>query len=193
LSSNSECGLVIYNFNDNFASNNNFYFNGLYGLRIYSSGNDNVIYHNYFNNINNANDPYSNIWDNGYPSAGNFWSDYTGVDADGDFIGDTPYNISGGSNQDLNPLMYPDGFISELDSGWNLVSVPFLGWIDKNYITVIGNNSIYSWSEAVNNGVILEFVYYWDSNMQQYLTTDILSTGYGYWMYAYYNCTLLRT
>ncbi|MCK4365728.1 MAG: PKD domain-containing protein, partial [Thermoplasmatales archaeon] len=32
-----------------------------------------------------------------------------GVDTDGDGIGDTPYNISGGNNQDLYPLMYPWG------------------------------------------------------------------------------------
>ena len=47
-----------------------------------------------------------NIWDNGYPSGGNYWSDYAGVDADGDGIGDTPYIIDD-NNIDHYPLMGP--------------------------------------------------------------------------------------
>jgi len=47
-----------------------------------------------------------NIWDDGYPSGGNYWSDYAGVDADGDGIGDTPYIIDD-NNIDHYPLMDP--------------------------------------------------------------------------------------
>jgi hypothetical protein len=44
----------------------------------------------------------THAWDNG--AIGNYWSDYTGTDADGDGIGDTPYNIDV-LNHDRFPLM----------------------------------------------------------------------------------------
>jgi nitrous oxidase accessory protein NosD len=62
-------------------------------------------------------------WDNGYPSGGNYWSNYTGVDncsgpmqnicPSPDGIGDTPYSISGGIYQDHYPLMKP--FVAKVD------------------------------------------------------------------------------
>jgi parallel beta-helix repeat protein len=84
--------------------------NDYYGIQHFMSSGDNSIHHNNFiNNTQNAYDEYSNEWDNGYPSGGNFWDDYNGTDADDDGIGDTPYNISGGDNQDRYPLIEPWG------------------------------------------------------------------------------------
>ena len=87
------------------------------GVDLYYSGSTstNRFYHNKFinNTLDNARDRY-NIWHDGYPSGGNYWSDYTGNDyyhgpnqniSGPDDIGDTPYNISGGTKQDLYPLM----------------------------------------------------------------------------------------
>lgn len=64
---------------------------------------DNKFFHNNFVS-NGVNVIVSGInqFDNG--CEGNYWSDYTGIDADGDGIGDTPYVINE-NNQDNYPLM----------------------------------------------------------------------------------------
>jgi len=82
------------------------------GIVIDSSSKNNVLYHNNFmDNDQNALDTgFFNQWDNGYPSGGNYWDDYTGSDSDLDGIGDTPYYIPGGSNEDKYPLMKPYGY-----------------------------------------------------------------------------------
>ncbi|MBD3407769.1 MAG: DUF3466 family protein, partial [Candidatus Lokiarchaeota archaeon] len=85
------------------------------GIKLYGGANNNLLYQNIIlYNFIQAEDEGSNQWDNEYPSGGNFWSDYAGFDlfhgADqsepgSDGIGDTPYNISGGFNQDRYPQM----------------------------------------------------------------------------------------
>jgi nitrous oxidase accessory protein NosD len=83
---------------------------------------NNSIYHNNFYSLNNntwinENFPFPNFWDNGYPSGGNYWSSYVGVDNYGgprqneswsDGFGDTPYKVNATSgNVDHYPLMKP--------------------------------------------------------------------------------------
>ena len=79
--------------------------NNNYGVYCFRSIN-NKFYHN--NLIDNTYAAYPNgyvqVWDDGYPSGGNYWGDYGGTDSDGDFIGDTPYIIDE-NNQDNYPLM----------------------------------------------------------------------------------------
>ena len=93
-----------------YSSNNNIYNNvvsGNFDKGIYLQfSNDNVIHNNEFLD-NNGGHAYestsSNTWY--YNSQGNYWDDYNGYDeSPKDGIGDTPYDIPGGSNQDLYPL-----------------------------------------------------------------------------------------
>jgi nitrous oxidase accessory protein NosD len=99
----------------------NAYSNGI-GIHVYdqqSHGGYNEIYRNDF--MNNTQfqavdeQYYPNEWDDGYPSGGNYWGDYTGVDnysgvnqdqPGSDGIGDTPYIIPGtATSRDNYPLM----------------------------------------------------------------------------------------
>ena len=89
---------------------------------------ENEIYHNNFiqNAIQVCNyESVINTWDDGYPSGGNYWSDYTGIDVywghnqdlpGSDGISDTPCDIDE-NNRDCYPLMAP---YSTFDAGkWN--------------------------------------------------------------------------
>jgi parallel beta-helix repeat protein len=85
-----------------------------------------------------------------------------------------------------------DGLITNLYADWNLVSIPYRESIDKTDIIVNYNNTNLTWQQAVNAEIILGFVYSWNVNNQNYYLTDVLNPGMGYWIYAYYDCMLLR-
>ncbi len=120
--SRNDFAVSLFYSSDNTIMNNNLNDNWR-GLFLYSS--NNRIYHNNF--INNGvqvftdKNVYANIWDNGYVSGGNYWSDYNGTDSHGgpyqnetgyDWIGDSPYIIDQ-NNIDRYPLMTP--FSSDIE------------------------------------------------------------------------------
>ena len=139
ITANSYDGIILDSSMNNMISGNNISVNAWHGICLcYSSNNtingnsligntwagiqldhssNNTIYHNNF--INNTQQAYSlnsvNVWDDGYPSGGNYWSDYNGTDlfsgpyqneTGSDGMGDTPYVIDE-NNQDNYPLMSP--------------------------------------------------------------------------------------
>jgi parallel beta-helix repeat protein len=89
-------------------SNNNAANNG-YGIYLYYSSDNIILHNNFLNNTQQTGVSNSaNTWDDGYPSGGNYWSDYltkypnaTEVGSSG--IWNTPY-VTDADNTDHYPL-----------------------------------------------------------------------------------------
>jgi parallel beta-helix repeat protein len=105
--------LDVYS-NNNTISENNITGN-VDGIYLYYSSNNSVFHNNFVGNQQPAStyESYGNLWDDGYPSGGNYWSDYSGVDVyrgpyqnetGSDGIGDISYVVDA-NNTDRYPLM----------------------------------------------------------------------------------------
>lgn len=136
ITHNGPYGVRLWDVDNNVLANNTIT-NNEHGIRLKGHGNiienntiavnqcgllldgssDNNIYHNNFVKNRQQVDLIESYdtWDNGYPSGGNFWSDYEGPDEHNgldqdqpgsDGIGDTPYIINE-DNKDCYPLMRP--------------------------------------------------------------------------------------
>jgi len=101
------------------------------GIWLWNSHNNKFYHNNLINNTQHVfiqTPGYANVWDAGYPSGGNYWSDYNGTDfhwgsgqdeAGSDGIGDAVYEIDA-DNRDRYPLMGP--FNTFDASVWNGVA-----------------------------------------------------------------------
>jgi parallel beta-helix repeat protein len=119
IMSNNPSGISFSVSSNNTVSGNSIA-NNYDGIDFSYSSNNSIFHNNLVNNtyqvLNFPNSQYpKNVWDNGYPSGGNYWSNYNGLDllsgpyqnlTESDGIGDKPY-IVGENNQDHYPLMTP--------------------------------------------------------------------------------------
>ncbi len=112
---NENSGIVFYYISSRNTIKENIVFGQDFGINIHlvwSGFGGHRIYHNdFFDNQKKLEENCEGsasfqYWDNGYPSGGNYWSDYTGQDRDHDGIGDTPQGLMGKARDNF-PLMKP--------------------------------------------------------------------------------------
>ncbi|MBT0160857.1 hypothetical protein G4O51_12830 [Candidatus Bathyarchaeota archaeon A05DMB-2] len=143
---------------------NNIIENNKHGIVLISYSNYNKIYHNNF--INNISPGFAvnsdnNVWDDGYPSGGNYWSDYMGADlkhgsgqnlTGSDGIGDTPH-FPGSLGTDNYPLM---GLSGSYEAGT---------WDDATYDV-----------QTVSNSTVSDFIFNVDEKLISFNVTGLTPT-----------------
>ena len=141
-----------------FSSGNRLYVNNLTansrnGVCSYSSSGNSIYHNNFMNNIGQQvnSTASTNVWDDGYPFGGNYWSNYIGVDfyigpyqnvIGSDGMGDTPYVIDT-NNKDRYPLMKRFTKVYEQS-----VTIKARG---KEYLVLLISNSTLSDVAATSN------------------------------------------
>lgn len=110
LLDNNQHGISIESYSDHNIIQKNIFINTAECAIYIEDSIDNTLYHNNFINttwLPHVYDYANNTWYNSILKEGNYWDDYDENDTNYDGIGDTPYDIAGGENQDLYPLMSP--------------------------------------------------------------------------------------
>jgi len=165
ISTHNHGGIVLWNSSKIDIRRNTIFGNSL-GIGLYYSANIHASHNSILENLLQVQDGGAgeNTWDDGYPSGGNYWSDYSGTDQFGgpnqdqpgaDGIGDIPYVIDENS-RDSYPLMSPLfdvippilSIISPVE-GQKIVSTP--AWIGGE-ATDDGGSGVMLVEFRVNNG-----------------------------------------
>jgi len=160
-----------------------------YGLYIFnwSNDNNNIYTNNFINNTINAHDECNNIWYNSVLMEGNYWSDYNGTDANGDGIGDTPYNIPGGNNQDRYPLITPYKVIEIEFTHTDFTYTPAEGITTETNVTFNA-----SFGDLMLYGTYFWTGFHWDFGDGTSVVETNMTSG-GNMSYGIYNMSLVNS
>ncbi|MCJ7422687.1 right-handed parallel beta-helix repeat-containing protein [Candidatus Bathyarchaeota archaeon] len=112
---NNSLGILLSDQSNNNTIIGNLVSNSDSGILLFSSNNTKVCHNSFIDNVQQIllSESFNTAWDDGYPSGGNYWSDYGGADmfrgpfqneTGSDGIGDTSYIVDT-VNQDNYPLM----------------------------------------------------------------------------------------
>jgi parallel beta-helix repeat protein len=106
---------LVLSSNNNSIAGNNIVANNRHGIWLWDSSNNRIFHNNFIDNALQAFAKLANVWDDGYPSGGNYWSDCADIDVyhgpnqdlpSMDGIYDHPYVIDA-DNNDRYPLVKP--------------------------------------------------------------------------------------
>ncbi len=184
----SSWGILLQGSSDNTIIENNishseygFILTTFYGI----CSENNTVFHN--NVYSNAQNSYDNCSNNNWYSInilhGNYWDDYTGSDSDADGVGETPYDIPGGSNQDVYPLVnkrtsppsfvWVDGSYTSSTSGWN---VDHFDTIQGGIDAVSSNGTVFVYNGTYYENLLIDKSITIDADSSAVLDG---SSGYG--------------
>lgn len=186
--SNSQFGIYLSSSTGNTFLQNTVKDNRGEALYLYNSS-GNVFYHNNFiNNLGFCSQVFNwpvasaNLFDNGYPSGGNFWSDYTGADLksgpnqnqeSSDGIGDTPQFIKYYSFGTCQKSSQKDNYPFMKENSWVEVELPLPTKAAELAKLVIDGPYLGDGDTFGGKG--------WDPFQAQYVTPSKIFGGYNYW------------
>jgi nitrous oxidase accessory protein NosD len=180
LENNSD-GLAFSHTQDNIitensvTANHGWFLEFTWGISFFDASNNLIFNNNFIDNRAQVGIEDSiNMWDDGI--VGNYWSDYDGADANGDGIGDTPYEVDS-ENTDRYPLINPSNIsvylqkttppkiarLSPVNQVFNESSIPLLFTVDKQVkwigysldgqdnVTISGNTTITDLLNGLHN------------------------------------------
>jgi parallel beta-helix repeat protein len=157
-------GIGLLNSNNCTVTGNNVTGNTFFGILVDASSFYDLVYHNNIinNGIQASSHPSINRWDNGIE--GNYWSDYTGADSDHDGIGNSPYDVAQGV-QDNYPLV---GMFYSFNASL------------ENHVEIISNSTIMNFEYLQSNNTIKMYVF-GEKGMgfcRMCIPTDLMSSPY---------------